>query len=45
MHMFNWAIEPAVKMTKTVKSVFADDCYELSLSNYWNNKYCVVSVE
>lgn len=44
-HIFNWAIGPAVKIMKTVRRAFADDCYDLLLSNYWDNKYCVVSFE
>lgn len=42
-HMFDWAIGPAVKMTKTARRAFADDCYEPALSDYWDNRYCVVS--
>lgn len=40
--LFNWAIKPAVKLTKTFRRAFSDDCYELQLSDYWNFSYCVV---
>ena len=40
---FNWAIKPAMKIIKSAKKAFSDDCYDLKLSNYWDNKYCVVS--
>lgn len=42
LNTFNWIIKPAVKMTRTFRRAFADDCYDLSLSDYYGFKYCVV---
>lgn len=39
---FNWAIAPAVKLTRFVRRAFADDCYVSELSDYWDFRYCVV---
>lgn len=41
--LFNWLIKPAIKLTKTFRRAFGDDCYDLSISNYWDFKYCVTS--
>lgn len=43
--MFDWAIGLGCRMTRFVRRAFADDCYAPELSNYWENKYCVVSFE
>lgn len=43
--LFNWTIKPAIRLTKTFRRAFANDCYVLNISNYWNYKYCVVSFE
>lgn len=40
--LFNWAIPIGNKMTRIVRRAFANDCYDLKLSNYWNYKYYVV---
>ena len=40
--MFNWMISIGNKLTKQVRRAFADDCYELRLSEYFEWKYCVV---
>ncbi|MDY6316447.1 MAG: NAD-dependent epimerase/dehydratase family protein [Oribacterium sp.] len=40
--IFNWAIPIGNKMTRAVRRGFADDCYDMKLSDYWNFKYCVV---
>ena len=40
--LFNWAIAPACKLTRIVRRAFADDCYDMKLSDYFDWKYCVV---
>lgn len=44
-NLFNWAIAPACLLTRLVRRAFADDCYDLSLSDYYDFKYCVVNFE
>ena len=41
--IFNWAIRPGSKIVNSVKKAFADDCYDLSLSDYCDFSYCKVS--
>lgn len=41
--IFNWMIPIGNKLTRQVRRAFADDCYELELSNYFEWKYCVVN--
>lgn len=43
--LFNWAIKPICKISKSFMRAFSNDCYVPELSNYWNYKYCVVSFE
>ena len=43
--IFNWAITPACKLMKLVRKAFADDCYELKLSDYFDWEYCIISFE
>ncbi len=43
--LFNQIIKSAVKLTRTFRRAFADDCYIPELSDYWNYKYCVVSFD
>ena len=43
--MFNWIIKPACAVIRVIRRAFADDCYNLEISNYWNFKYCIVSFE
>lgn len=43
--LFNWAIPIGNKMTRTISRAFGNDCYELSLSDYYDFKYCVVDFE
>lgn len=43
--LFNWAIKPACKFTKSFRRAFSDDCYDPELSVYFDNKYCIVSFE
>lgn len=45
LRIFNWIIKPAVKRTRTFRRAFADDCYDLSLSDYYGFKYCLVDFE
>lgn len=40
--LFNWTIKPAMILINAVKKAFVDDCYLLTLSNYFDFKYCVV---
>lgn len=40
--VLNWAIGPAVKFTRAARRAFADDCYAMELSDYWDYRYCVV---
>lgn len=39
--LFNWMIKPGCKVSRNFKKAFSDDCYDLSLSNYWDFSYCV----
>ena len=41
--MFNWAIPLGNKLTRIIRRGFADDYYDMGLSNYWDFNYCVVS--
>lgn len=43
--MFNWSIKAVCKFSRFVRRAFADDCYNLKLSDYYGFKYCVVSFE
>lgn len=43
--LFNWLIPIANRMTRLVRRAFANDCYELSISDYYGFTYCVVSFE
>lgn len=43
--IFNWAVGGAVKRIKMFRRAFADDCYDLSLSDYYGFKYCLVDFE
>lgn len=40
--LFNWIIPIGNKLTRQVRRAFADDCYDISLSDYYDFKYCVV---
>ncbi len=40
--LFNWAIPLGCRMTRMVRRAFADDCYDIRLSDYFEWKYCVV---
>lgn len=40
--IFNWAIPIGVKLSKNVRKGFVDDYCDMSLSDDWNFKYCVV---
>ncbi len=40
--LFNWSIKPACALTRLVRRAFTNDCYDLSLSNYYDFNYCVV---
>lgn len=40
--LFNWCIPIGNKITRQIRRAFADDCYDLNLSNYFGWKYCVV---
>lgn len=41
--IFNRYISIGNKLTRQVRRAFADDCYDISLSDYFDFKYCVVS--
>lgn len=43
--VFNWGIKPACELTRLVRRAFANDCYDLSLSDYYGFQYCVVGFE
>ena len=43
--LFNWFIPIGNKFTRQVRRAFADDCYEINLSDYFDWKYCVVAFE
>lgn len=43
--MFNWCISIGNKITRKIRRAFADDCYAIELSNYFNFEYCVVDFE
>lgn len=40
--LFNPFIKIGKKLTRIIRKAFADDCYCLKLSNYYNFEYCVV---
>ncbi len=42
---FNWAVAVGKKLTRVVRRAFADDCYDMALSDYFDFKYCVVDFE
>ena len=39
--LFNWLIFIGNKLTRKLRRAFGDDCYDLSLSDYFNFSYCV----
>lgn len=41
----NWLIKPMCKITKMFKKAFANDYYAPKISDYWDNKYCLVCFE
>lgn len=43
--IFNWLIPLARKISGSAKKAFINDSYDLSLSNYFDWKYCVVDFE
>lgn len=43
--LFNWFIPIGNKMTRQIRRAFADDCYVIELSDYFDWKYCVVDFE
>ena len=43
--IFNWLIPTAMKMVGSIKKAFTDDSYELSLSDHFDFKYCIVDFE
>lgn len=43
--LFNWIIPIGNKVTRLVRRAFANDCYVIELSDYFDWKYCVVSFE
>ena len=43
--LFNWSIKPTCALIRLVRRAFANDCYDLSLSNYYDFNYCVVDFE
>ena len=40
--LFNWIIPIGNKVTRLVRRAFANDCYVIELSDYFDWKYCVV---
>lgn len=40
--LFNWGIPIGNKLTRTIRRAFADDCYSMYLSDYYDFRYCVV---
>ncbi len=43
--LFNWCIPLGIKLSRTVQRAFADDCYEMELSDVFDFSYCVVDFE
>lgn len=41
-HIFNWIIPLGNKVTRLIRRAFADDCYDIGLSKYFDFEYCVV---
>ena len=41
--LFNWSIKPACMLARFARRAFADDCYDMSLSDYYEFKYCIVN--
>lgn len=41
--MFNYFIYFGNKITRKIRRAFADDCYDLSLSDYFDFEYCIIS--
>ncbi len=41
--MFNCFIYFGNKITRKIRRAFADDCYDLSLSDYFDFEYCIIS--
>lgn len=41
--MFNLILKLSIKKIKTIRRAFANDCYDLVLSDYYDFKYCVVN--
>lgn len=40
--LFNWILKLGNKKIKIIRRAFANDCYDLSLSDYFDFKYCIV---
>ena len=40
---FNCFIYFGNKITRKIRRAFADDCYDLSLSDYFDFEYCIIS--
>lgn len=43
--LFNWILKLGNKKIKTIRRAFGNDCYDLSLSDYYDFKYCVVNFQ
>ncbi|WP_270465302.1 NAD-dependent epimerase/dehydratase family protein [Holdemanella biformis] len=43
--LFNWILKLGNKKFKTIRRAFGNDCYDLSLSDYYDFKYCVVNFQ
>lgn len=41
-NLFNWAIPLGIYLARMIRRGFADDCYNIELSNYWDWKYNIV---
>lgn len=43
--VFNWIIRLACKRIRMIRRAFADDCYNLQISDYFDFQYCIVDFE
>lgn len=43
--LFNWAIVIGNKMFRGIRRAFANDCYSMELSDYYDFEYCIVDFE
>ncbi len=40
--LFNWCIPIGIRLNRMIRKAFSNDCYDIEISNIFDNKYCVV---